>query len=506
MWPFQHRGASSDHRHRIIALPLAIALIASSVSLVANPATIGPARAADPVATTTTLDAIPAQVISPVSVTAHVSPAPQPVDGFIPALHFEVDGNVAAAAPFQGDGLAPEHLTLPIGTYEIVAVWGGNANFAASQSAPQTVEVIMATATSLTSSLNPASSPQAVTLTAYVTNTSTGTLDGGTLTITDTTPSPDVVLGTKAVGPGPTTLEVTTTTLSVGDHTLRADYSGNGPIQASSSTDLIQSILPDQAVDADSFKASPATFYPVKDGYRDLLAISGRTNEPATVTVRIYSVSTGQRVRSLSLGTKSGAYTWNWNGRTASGTMVAAGKYRIVQTVVDAGSNTLTSTLYANLSLKKLVWKTVTKTQDGDDYVIKGTGGSGWVRQGSSSYARGVRISSGSSWAGVGYAFPSPSGAVYKNVKFQVLGRSPNSRRAVIAIWAPAFGGYRNLDNYDYAALIGPSYKWWSTTAPLKSHRGGGKIRTTVAVGNDGSVNTFDIAKVRVTYTYGVLK
>ena len=125
MWPFQHRGASSDHRHRLIALPLAIALIASSVSLVANPATIGPARAADPVATATTLDPIPAQVISPVSVTAHVSPAPQPVDGFIPALHFEVDGNVAAAAPFQGDGLALEHLTLPIGTYEIVAVWGG---------------------------------------------------------------------------------------------------------------------------------------------------------------------------------------------------------------------------------------------------------------------------------------------------------------------------------------------------------------------------------------------
>jgi len=27
-----------------------------------------------------------------------------------------------------------------------------------------------------------------------------------------------------------------------------------------------------------------------------------------------------------------------------------------------------------------------------------------------------------------------------------------------------------------------------------------------VAVANDGSVNVFDIAKVRVTYTYGVLK
>jgi len=70
----------------------------------------------------------------------------------------------------------------------------------------------------------------------------------------------------------------------------------------------------------------------------------------------------------------------------------------------------------------------------------------------------------------------------------------------------PPTAATATLDNYDYAALIGPSYTWWSTTAPLKSHRKDGKIRTTVAVANDGSVNVFDIAKVRVTYTYGVLK
>jgi hypothetical protein len=166
----------------------------------------------------------------------------------------------------------------------------------------------------------------------------------------------------------------------------------------------------------------------------------------------------------------------------------------------------VTSTAFANLSLKKLEWKTVTKTQDGDDYVIQGTGGGGSVRQGSSSYARGVRISSGSGWAGVGWAFASPSATAYKNVKFEVLGRSPNGRHAVIAIWAPAGGSYRNLDNYDAAAVIGPSYRWYSTKAGLASHRGGGKIRTTAVVTNEGSVNTFDIAKVRVTYTYGVLK
>ena len=94
MWALQHRRASSDHHIRVSTMAVTITLIASIAGLVPNLATVAGARAADPVSTTTTLDAIPAQVISPVSVTAHVSPAPQPVDGFIPALHFEVDGNV----------------------------------------------------------------------------------------------------------------------------------------------------------------------------------------------------------------------------------------------------------------------------------------------------------------------------------------------------------------------------------------------------------------------------
>lgn len=503
MKPIQRHRATARHQLGTFAIAAMVALVASSAMLVADPASMGRARAAVPTPTTTTLDPLPAVVYGPLDLTGHVSPAPQTVDGFIPALSFTLDGAFWLPAPIQGDGSAVTSGLPPLGIHVITARWDGNAEFAASESATQTIDVRVGTATTLTSSLNPALSTQAVTLTAFLTTTTPGTLGGGTLSIIDTTSS--TTLGSMPVGPAPATL-VVTTTLSVGTHILRAEYSGHGSVEASSSPDLSQSILADLAVDAGGFRVTPSTFYPVKDGYRDRLGISGRTNEPASVTIKIYRVSTGKRVRTASLGTTTGAYAWAWNGRKSDGSMVAAGKYRIVQTVIDTGGNRLASTLYANVSLKKIVWKTVTRTQDGDDYVIQGTGGTGSVRQRSSSYARGVRISSGSQWAGVGYAFSAPTGAVYKNVTFKVLGRSSNGGRAVIAIWAPAAGGYRNLDNYDYAALIGPGYRWWTTTAPLKSHRGDGKIRTTVAVANDGSVNTFDIAQVRVTYTYGVLK
>ncbi len=452
---------------------------------------------------TTTLDTIPALVFGPFTVTGRVSPVPPIIGGFIPALGFEVDGNLNSPAPLQADGSATAQLDLPPGTYQIAAAYGGNEDVAPSRSDPQTVEVGVMTATTLSSSLNPALSTQTVTLTASVAATTAGTVSGGTLSITDTTAGQ--TLGSLDIGPGATTL-VVSTTIAVGAHDLRADYSGHGSIQGSSSQVLVQSIVLDQAVDGEGFAVAPSTFYPDKDGYRDVLRIEGRLHEPAVVTVGIYSVASGKRVRKMELGSKSAPYVWSWNGRTASGTLVAAGKYRVVQTIVDTGGNTLTTTAYANLSKKKLYWTTASKTQYGSQYVVYGDPGDGWVRKGSSSYPRGVRLSSGHAWAAVSYAFGVPTAAAYKNVTFKVLGRSPNGRRADIAIWAPARGSYLNGDSYDAVKVVGPSYRWYSTTAPLATHRGGGKIRTVVFAGYDGSVSTFDIAKVAVTYTNGVLK
>ena len=487
--------------------PVRLTSIAIVTLMLCSVACAGSVHAAAPsttasISTVTTLDAPADIVFGTVTLTGHVDPAPQPVDGFIPALGFEVDGNLSGAAPIQADGSATTDLNLPPGHYSVVAVFGGLGDYAASSSTPVIFTVGVRTSTSLTSSLEPALSTQQITLTASVSNTLGATFDGGTLTVTDQTAGQ--TLGTLQVGPGATTFTVVTS-LSVGVHHLTATYSGHDTL-SSSSADLTQTIVLDQAVDADSFGRSYATFYPVKDGYRDVLGIRGTLHEPAAVTIRIYSVATRKRVALLSLGSRSGRYTANWNGRTSTGKLVPAGKYRIVQTVVDAGNNKLAATSYVTVSHKKLYWQTGSKTLTGSQFTLKGDPGDGSVSTSRSSYSRGVRLSSGHAWVAVSYAFGVPSATAYGNVRFKVLGRSPNRSQAVIAIWNPGLGSYYNVNSYDAAKLAGPGYAWYSTSAPLSSHKGSGKVRGMVYVESFGGNRVFDIAKVSVTYRYAVLR
>jgi hypothetical protein len=501
MWPHP-RSISSAGSRATLALTIALALALGSAGIGAGTARAVVPGLAGSISTTTTLDAPAGPVFGTVTLTAHVDPAPHVTDGFTPAVMFEVDGNQTAPAPIQADGSASADISLAPGTYSLVAVFGGLGDYAASSSEPATVTVGVATTTTLTSSLEPAISTQQITLTASVSNTLGATLTGGTLTVTDGATGP--TLGVLDVGPAATTFTIVTK-LPVGVHHLVATYSGHGTL-SSSTANLTQTIDLDQAVDAGSFSRSYSTFYPVRDSYRDTLAIRGTLREPATVTIRIYSVATGKRVWLTSLGTTSGAYSATWNGRTSTGTLRAAGKYRIVQTLVDTGGNQLSATLYVTLSHKKLYWTTTTKSLNGEQFTLKGDPGDGSVSTAKSAYSRGVRLSSGHAWVAVSYSFGVPSATAYGNVKFKVLGRSPNGRGALIAIWNPSLGSYLDANDYDAAKLVGPGYAWYSTTAPLSSHKGGGRVRAMVYVEYSGGGRVFDVAKVAVTYRYAVLK
>ena len=238
-----HVASARTRRYRYAAL---VAIVAVALSALPAWASSSPGIVEAPLAeptvatpTATTLDAVPALVSGPFAVTGHVHPVPQAIGGFIPALSFEVDGSIAGAAPIQGDGSGTTELSLPPGTYEIVASYGGNEEYGPSRSTPQTVEVRVATTTTLTTSHNPALSMQTVTLTASVSSTQATTLAGGVLTITDT--SLGVQLASVPVGADATTLTVTRY-LSVGSHALRADYSGYGLVLASQSSTVAQSV------------------------------------------------------------------------------------------------------------------------------------------------------------------------------------------------------------------------------------------------------------------------
>ncbi len=487
---------------------LSTLLTAAIMAGLCLPFGVAEVRAASiPTTTTVTGPAEPADKPDLVFVTVRVSPAPQAQDGFIPGVFvFEGDRNIGGG-PISPDGTVVEAVDVGPGSHVIHAVFSGFNDYEPSQSAPITIEVGSATATTLTSSREPALHTQEVTFTATVAGKlgNQGPADapvGGTLIIVDTTT--DATLGSLGVTADARTLAVSTK-LSLGSHVLEARYSGVGLFRASS-VQLTQSIEADQTVDAGGVSSTPATFYPIVDGYKDTNSIRGVRNEPISVLIRIYSVSSGKVVRSANVGVASGSYAWTWNGRSTSGALQPAGKYRIVQTLTDTAANKLTVTTYTNVSRKRLYYHTATITKNGNAYSIYGDHGDGSISRARSSYSRGVRLSSGHSWVGVSYSFSLPSATVYKSITFKVLGRSPNGTRATIGIWNPNWGSYRYGESYSQAKAIGPRYAWHSTSGPGSALHQGRTARAMIDVEYGPGGKSFDVAKVQLVVRYAVLR
>ena len=135
--------------------------------------------------------------------------------------------------------------------------------------------------------------------------------------------------------------------LDVGTYTYEASYSGNATTEASSGQVTFEvTAVPDTTLDASGVTVNYSTFYPAKDSYKDKLTISGVRDEPITVTIKIYS-PTGKKIKTVAVASAGGAYSYLWSGRTSSGKIRAAGKYKIVQTLKDLAGNTLVVTKYS---------------------------------------------------------------------------------------------------------------------------------------------------------------
>jgi hypothetical protein len=131
--------------------------------------------------------------------------------------------------------------TLTVGTHSITAVYGGDANNAGSTSAvlTQTITAV-ATSTTLSSSLNPASQGVAVTFTATVTTTG-AIAPTGTVTFNDGTTA--LGTGTLSTVGGFQVATFTTSTLTVGTHSITAVYGGDANNAGSTSSVLSQVIV-----------------------------------------------------------------------------------------------------------------------------------------------------------------------------------------------------------------------------------------------------------------------
>ena len=262
---------------------------------------------------------------------------------------------------------------------------------------------------------------------------------------------------------------------------------------------------PDTDVDAVNVGVSTSTFYPPKDGSRDTVSIRGTLNETGTVSIAIYSTKTGHRVLLKSLGTKIGAYAFAWGGRSTSGTLQPAGKYRVVQTIVDALGHTRSWTSYATISTKRLYLHTATLTRSGSSIVARGTGAGGWCRTGSSVYTRGIKLYSGSLYAAVGYTFTVPSASVYRSFKLYVTGRS-GSRTAEIGLQDFRLGTTWVVQNFAPLRAAGPGYGPFGITVNPTGHRSGHTVRAMVAVENFGGAASFDVRSVKLVVVYGLLR
>ncbi|HYI07438.1 MAG TPA: Ig-like domain repeat protein [Thermoanaerobaculia bacterium] len=128
-------------------------------------------------------------------------------------------------------------MTVP-GDRSIVAVYGGDDDFAWSESAP-IIQVVNATSTTtLTSTPNPSVSGSAATFTATVTIDESSSPPGGSVQFRDGA----TVIASRTLSNGRATLS--TATLSVGTHSITAVYLGTAHIDGSTSNVVMQQVLP----------------------------------------------------------------------------------------------------------------------------------------------------------------------------------------------------------------------------------------------------------------------
>ena len=188
-------------------------------------------------ATTLTTTPNPSTVEQAVTLTATVA-ALAPATG-VPAgtVTFKDGAATIGTATLDATGRASIVVsTLANSNHSLTAVYGGGGNFLASTSAAVTQVVNAETTTTLTTSPNPSSLGQAVTLTATVAPVAPGTgVPTGTVTFRDG----DTTIGTATLD-ATGSASIIISTFTAASHSLTAAYGGGGNFLASTSAAVTQ--------------------------------------------------------------------------------------------------------------------------------------------------------------------------------------------------------------------------------------------------------------------------
>ena len=181
-------------------------------------------------ATTVSSSLNPSFVGQPVTFTATVSPS-----GATGTVTFKAGQTVLGTGSLSSGTVTYTTSSLPAGSFNIVAIYGGDAQFSKSTSVSLTQTVKKAsTTTGLNSAPNPSGAGQVVTFTAKVTS-STGVTPNGIVSFNEA----GTTRGTGTLdGSGTATFSVST--LSKGRHNIKAVYAVNATFSGSTSAIVTQ--------------------------------------------------------------------------------------------------------------------------------------------------------------------------------------------------------------------------------------------------------------------------
>jgi hypothetical protein len=306
--------------------------------------------------------------------------------------------------------------------------------------------------------------------------------------------------------------ELPATAFALGPHTVAATYSGDASFLGGATASLTRTVAAN-LVNASRVGVSGTSIYPIKDAWRDTIAIRGTRNERLGVTIRIYS-PTGKLLTTRSIAAGSGAYSSTWNGRTSAGTILPAGKYRIVQTLADpstvpALTRTWTSTV--TLSTRRMTWRTVTYPVAPGPRNYRFSSGQGVGASSTTSAGRLVLAGTEGAWPAVGYEFRLPEANAYREIRFQVLGSASGPAPTVgLQRWSSG-AGWGQLYRADFArTAVTPSPTTWrglSSKSPAPFVSATRRVRGYVDGGGrlTGPFR-FGITGVRLVVVYGILR
>ena len=411
-----------------------------------------------------------------------------------------------------GDGAANLYVSdFPVGTHKVVAEYVGPDPYRSGSTSNEVSLVVNAETATAWLQLDTAGAIEthhSFKIGAGIQNGGQGYAENATFTFKRVGSSTPICVLPVAYG---TETQCTVPSQAVGTWQFVVEYSGNAVTASDTSVPLTVHVVAD-TVHATGVSVDNTTFYPVKDAYKDTVSIKGTRNESIGVTIKIYSPG-GTLLKTVTVASGSGAYSYAWNGRKSDGSIYAAGKYKVVQTLKDAAGTTLTSTLYTTISKKKLYTYSKTITKLGKSMTAKGTANGGTLTTSKSSgYAKLYAPTAGTSWAGAGWELTLPSATVYKSIYVRVHGRHSGTTGFTAmgsqnfttcpyvagGAWDEAcFGAWKNIPT-----TSGTTLHYYKSASLSSVYRSGTKVR--VSVSSYGG--TAYIYKAQVIVSYGVLK